>query len=85
MDFSQSAPLFDLSLQLLIFNLFISICTQFHHLFLVVNMRHNAAKFVAHLLSDDHKQNRLSVRKAVQDQVKKGRNFFSKVIMVHKV
>jgi hypothetical protein len=33
MDFSQSAPFFDLSFQFLILNLFISVCTQFHHLF----------------------------------------------------
>ena len=83
MDFSQSAPLFDLSFQSLILNLLIPVCTQFRHLFLVVHMRHTGAKFVAHLLSDDHKQNRLSVCKAPQDRVKKGRNFFSKVIIVH--
>jgi hypothetical protein len=47
-------------------------------------MRHTDAKFVAHLLSDDHKQNRLSVCKALQDQVIRGRNFFSKAIIVHK-
>jgi len=83
MDFSQSAPLFDLSFQFLILHLLISVCTQFYHLFLVVNMRHTDAKFVAHLLSDDHKQNRLSVCKSPQDQVKKVRNFFSKVTIIH--
>ena len=46
-------------------------------------MRHTAAKFVAHLLSDDHKQNRLSVCKTQQDQVINGRNLFSKVTIVH--
>jgi hypothetical protein len=45
-------------------------------------MRHSAAKLVVHLLSDNHKQNRLSVCKAPQDQVKKGINFFSKIIIV---
>jgi len=83
MDFSQSAPLFDLSFQSLILNLLIPVCTQFHHLFLVVNMKHTGAKLVAHLLSDDHKQNRLFVCKAPQDRVKKRRNFFSKDIIVH--
>jgi hypothetical protein len=50
---------------------------------LVVNTRHTAAKFVAHLLSDDRKQNRLSLCKTPQDQVKKRRNFFSKITIVH--
>jgi hypothetical protein len=36
MDFSQSALFFDLSFQFVILHLLIPVCTQFHHLFLVI-------------------------------------------------
>jgi hypothetical protein len=37
-DFSQAAPFFDFSYQVVILHLFITVCIQFHHLFLVFHL-----------------------------------------------
>lgn len=44
-------------------------------------MRQTAAEFVPHFLDYVQKQNRLSVRKDLQEQAKQDRNFPSRVII----